>query len=118
MRNWTWTQTNKRPGVICKWIDDIVYQRIAPLILAELKKANPKNESGNRSFRHHQFLTKEVGLPKLKEHLAAVQALGRVSGYKWDVFMKMLDVAYPKQYQQMEIDFDFDDVELVSIDDK
>lgn len=30
----------------------------------------------------------------------------------------MLDVAYPKQYQQMEIDFDFDDVELVSIDDK
>ena len=25
---------------------------------------------------------------------------------------------YPKQYQQMEIDFDFDDVELVSIDDK
>ena len=118
MRNWTWTQTNKRPGVIGKWIDDIVYQRIAPLILAELKKANPKNESGNRSFRHHQFLTKEVGLPKLKEHLAAVQALGRVSGYKWDVFMKMLDVAYPKQYQQMEIDFDFDDVELVSIDDK
>lgn len=34
MRNWTWTQTNKRPGVIGKWIDDIVYQRIAPLILA------------------------------------------------------------------------------------
>lgn len=38
MRNWTWTQTNKRPGVIGKWIDDIVYQRIAPLILAELKR--------------------------------------------------------------------------------
>jgi len=41
---------DKMPGVIGKWIDDIVYQRIAPLILAELKKANPKNESCFKNF--------------------------------------------------------------------
>lgn len=108
MHNWTWTQTSKRPGVVGKWINDIVYERIAPLVLAELDKKNPKNENGNRSKKHHQYLSREVGLPKLRQHLEGVHALAVASKYDWVIFMKHMDNVYPKQYQQLEIDFDFD----------
>lgn len=111
MHNWNWDKTNKRPGVVGTWINDIVYERIAPLVLAELKKRNPKNDNGNRSYKHHQFLTREIGLPKLRQHLEAVHAIATISNFNWAVFMRNIDKAYPKQYQQLDIDFDFEDGE-------
>ncbi|WP_302562746.1 P63C domain-containing protein [Phocaeicola coprocola] len=108
MHNWNWEKTNKRPGVVGTWINDIVYERIAPLVLAELKRRNPRNENGNRSYKHHQFLTKEVGLPKLRQHLEAIHAIAMISNYNWSIFMHYIDKVYPKQYQQLNIDFDFD----------
>lgn len=108
MHDWSWTQTTKRPGVVGRWINDIVYDRIAPLIRKELEIRNPKNENGHRSYKHHQFLTQEIGLPKLQQHLEAIHALAIISNYKWDLFMRNMDKAYPRQYQQLEIDFDFD----------
>lgn len=106
MRNWTWIDTNKRPGVVGQWINDIVYERIGPMVLTELNKVNPKKETGARKGKHHQFLSEDIGHPKLREHLAAVQALGRASGYNWTRFMQMLDIAYPKQYQQYPLVFE------------
>lgn len=109
MHHWTWTKTNQRPGVVGQWINDIVYKRVAPLIFNELQRVNPKNESGNRSYRHHQFLTEDIGKPKLKQHLEAVHALAVASNYNWKVFMDMLDRVYPTQNQFLYIDFDWDD---------
>ena len=105
MRNWTWTQTNQRPGIVGQWINDIVYKRIAPLIYTELQRVNPRNENGNRSYKHHQFLTDEVGKPKLQKHLEAVHALAVASKYNWSRFMDMLDMVYPTKNQQLPIDF-------------
>lgn len=109
MNGWNWTGASKRPGVVGKWINDIVYERVAPKLLHELRKRNPKNENGNRSHKHHQFLTEEVGHPKLREHLAGVMAISRISGNNWQKFMRNLDQAYPKLYAQPELDFDWDD---------
>lgn len=109
MHDWTWTQTSKRPGVVGKWINDVVYERIAPLVLAELDRRNPRNDNGNRSKKHHQYLSREVGLPKLKQHLEAVHAIAMVAKYDWVTFMQFMDRAYPKQYQQLNIDFDFEE---------
>lgn len=111
MNGWTWTGTSKHPGVVGKWINDIVYERLAPKVLDELRKRNPKNENGNRSHKHFQFLTEEVGHPKLKEHLAGVMAIGRISKNNWKIFMRNLDKAYPKWYTQLELDFDLEDDE-------
>lgn len=105
MRGWTWNYAHRHPGIVGVWINDIVYERVAPLVLAELKKKNPKNESGVRKNKHHVFLTDEVGVPKLLNHLAAIEALGRASNYNWNVFMNMVDTAFPKQYQQMSFLF-------------
>lgn len=111
MHGWSWTLTHRRPGVVGKWINDIVYERLAPVILTELQKVNPKTDKGTRKDRHHQHLTEEIGRPKLKEHLAAVEALGRASGYNWVKFMQMLNAAFPKQYQQLDLLFP-DDVRV------
>lgn len=112
LHNWNWSKTNKHPGVVGYWINDIVYERLGPMVLTGLKKANPKNETGNRKGKLHQYLTTESGHPKLKEHLAAVQTLAKACGYNYPRFMQMLDTALPKQYQQMSFlfpDEDFDD---------
>lgn len=106
MRGWTWNYTHKHPGVVGVWINDIVYERLAPLVLTELKIKNPKNEKGVRKNTHHSLLTEEVGIPKLLNHLAAVEALGRAANFDWNKFMTMLDTAFPKQYQQLSFIFD------------
>lgn len=115
MRGWTWTGASKKPSVVGIWINDIVYERIAPGLLMELRKLNPKNGNGNRTFKHHQFLTEELGHPKLKEHISGVMAIGRLSNNNWSTFMRNLDRAYPKMYYQYEIfndcDFQLDEDE-------
>ncbi|MBL7690847.1 MAG: hypothetical protein JNM41_04580 [Flavipsychrobacter sp.] len=109
MRGWTWNYTHRHPGVVGIWINDIVYERIAPLVLSELRKKNPIKTGGGRKNRHHQFLSDELGVPKLLNHLAAVEALGRASGFDWHKFMALLDTAFPKQYQQIPL-FDYEEI--------
>ena len=109
MKNWTWQNTSKRPGVVGRIIGDIVYDRIGPCIHAELERLNPKNERGNRSSKHHQHLT-DVGKVKLGEHLATLHGLAIVSDYRWEKFMAYVDKTFPRQYQQLSL-FDPDDFE-------
>lgn len=106
MRNWTWEKAIKKPSFVGKIINDIVYERIAPLVMQELKDRNPKNESGNRRYRFHQFLTSDVGRPALKQHLAILHSFAVASDYNWARFMSLLDKSHPKQYQQLAL---FDD---------
>ena len=104
MRNWTWTQTSQRPGVIGQWIKDIVYDRLGPVV-PELERLNPKNANGNRSHKHHQFLSRDIGLPRLKEHLAAVHAIAVISNYDWATFKFNLDKAYPSKNSELFLNF-------------
>lgn len=105
MRDWDWSKTNKRPGVVGQWINNIVYERLGPNVKTYLEEVNPKNDNGNRKDRHHQYLTKDIGYPLLRERLAAIEALGKASGYNWIKFMIMLDNVFPRQNQQLMIDF-------------
>lgn len=105
MRGWTWQDTSKRPGVIGQWIRDIVYDRIAP-IMPELEKLNPKNANGNRSKRFHQFLSRDEGLPKLKEYLFSVHALVVASDYNWDKFKQTLNKVYPRMNEELFLAFE------------
>lgn len=103
LRGWNWKgmQVN-RPSVVGKYTNDIVYERLAPGILDELKRRNPSDDSGARSARHHQFLTEDVGHPALAQHLHAVLGLMRASN-SWEQFKQMLDRAFPKQGTQLPL---------------
>lgn len=92
----------KRPGVVGKYTNNIVYERLAPGILDELEKRNPKDDRGNRRGKHHQLLTDEVGHPALAQHLYAV--IGAMRAHtKWDDFLRFLNRAYPKKNSNLEL---------------
>lgn len=86
----------KRPQYIGHLTNDLIYARLAPGVLEELRVKNPE-----RKVKHFQWLTAEVGHPKLSEHLTAVTVLMKVSD-SWDAFKAMLDKALPK-YKEMPL---------------
>lgn len=106
MRGWSW---DCKPRYMGKIINDIVYERIAPFILEELRKKNPKLDNGNRKYKFHQFLTSEEGKPLLKQHLAIIHSFCVASDYNWGRFMSLLDKAHPKHYQELAL---FDNIDF------
>lgn len=106
LRKWTWKGMSvNRPQAVANYTKDLVYQRLAPGILEELEKRNPKDERGRRLGKHHQLLTEDVGHPALAQHLHATIALMRVNT-EWDGFKKMLDKVFPKRGDTLSLDFD------------
>ena len=103
MHNWTWERAAKKPQIVGKWINDIVYERIGPCIYTELQELNPVNEKGNRKYKHHQLFTSDVGKPALKEHLHTLHAFAVLSNYDWERFMRNVDKVFPKKYQQLDM---------------
>lgn len=85
----------QKPRVVGTLTNNLVYSRLAPGVLEELRRKNPRNASGNRPAKHHQHLTRDLGHPRLQEHLAAVTALMKASTTK-EQFMAMIDRALPK----------------------
>jgi hypothetical protein len=105
LRGWPWNKLSvKRPILVGKLTNDIVYERLAPGVLAELQNKNPKDDHGRRKSTHHQWLTEDVGHPALAQHLHAIIGLMRAST-SWTQFHGMLDKAFPKRGDTMPLEF-------------
>lgn len=105
LRGWQYVPFSvKRPGVVGKYTNDLIYERLAPGVLEELKRVTPRDEKGRTKHRYFQRLTEDVGHPRLREHLTAVIALMRAST-KWAQFYRLLQRALPKPMEQMPLDF-------------
>lgn len=106
LRGWDYEPGNvKRPGVIGHDTNDLVYARLAPGVLEELRTKNPKTLAGRRKHKHFQWLTDDVGDPRLREHIASVTTLMRASK-NWADFKRMIDVALPKYGETMAMQLD------------
>jgi len=105
LKGWQWQGMKiNRPSVVGHYTNDVIYQRLAPGVLDELKKINPPDEAGHRKNKHHQWLTPDVGHPKLRDHLNGIIALMRASA-SWDQFKRMADRAFPKLNTTMLLPF-------------
>lgn len=103
LRGWSYpTPGGARPGVVGIYTNDLVYERLAPGLLDELEKRNPKNDSGNRKTKHHQWMTPDIGDPALTNHIHAVMGMMRASD-SWDQLMNLMDRAYPKKGTQIPL---------------
>ena len=98
MKGLTWTLANKgkKPQYIGHYINNYVYSRLAPQVLAELKKLNPKDEKGNKKGTYTQYINIDYGHPKLKEHLSILTAFAKATGYNWNNWNRMVERALPK----------------------
>jgi hypothetical protein len=74
--------------------NNIVYKRLAPKILINLKEKTPISKNGHKTARLHQSLTADIGYSKLKEHLASIVTLMKISS-DYDGFIEKLDMVHP-----------------------
>lgn len=72
--------------------NNAIYERLAPELLPELKKLASKQA---RKAKLHQFLSEDIGHPKLREHLSSVITILKLSKDK-ENFYEMLDRIHPK----------------------
>ena len=108
LRGWSGPDGHKRTPLIGHITNDLVYDRLAPGVLDELKRINPKLPTGRRRTTHHQWFTPDFGHPRLKEHLAAVMALMRAAP-NWGRFTAMVNRALPKQNETPPLPLGDDD---------
>ncbi len=85
----------RRPQYFGHLTNDIVYKRLAPGVLEELKRVTPRNEAGRRKHKYFQRLTSNVGYPKLREHLGSVVTIMKLSK-DWRDFSIKLDQLHPR----------------------
>ncbi len=106
LKNWTLDKkTMKMPGVVGKYTNDLIYDRLAPGILEELHKKNPIiEETGRRKTKHHQWLTDDIGHPALDKHFSGVMALMRANTH-WEQFKRGIERAYPRIGTQLALKF-------------
>lgn len=95
-----------RPMYFGNLTNDIVYERLAPGVLEELKRQTPRTPKGSPKNKLHQRLTPDSGHPKLREHLASVVTVMKLSE-TWSDFILKLDRVHPKYGKTMALDFDF-----------
>ena len=94
--------TVKRPQYFGYLTNDIIYDRIAPGVKEELKKTTPKAISGRHSQHLHRRLTPDLGHPKLREHMASVVTIMKLSNDYSDFHVK-LDRLHPKFGETMPL---------------
>jgi len=81
LHGWTRDPHDRRkPQYIGKLTTRLIYDKLPPGVRVELERRNPvREENGRRRFKHHQFLTEDIGHPVLERHMAQVIALMKVS---------------------------------------
>lgn len=93
----------KRPRMVGKQTVELIYDKLPPGVLAELRSKNPVvYKGGTRKHRHHQLLTQDIGNPHLEKQVASVTTLMRVSN-TWAGFKRLFDKAFPRREQQEEL---------------
>ena len=97
-------ETVKRPQYFGHLTNDIIYDRLAPGLKDELRNSTPKLPSGKRKHHMHRKLTPDMGHPKLREHLASVTTIMRLSD-TYDDFKKNLDKIHPRYGETIPMDF-------------
>lgn len=97
--------TVKKPMYFGHLTNDIVYKRLAPGVLDELKRVTPRDAEGRLKHQLHRKLSDDVGHPKLREHLAKVVTVMQLSrDYKQ--FESQLDIVVPRYGDTKPLDLD------------
>jgi hypothetical protein len=90
-----------RPAFFGTITNEVIYRRLAPELLPELKKAATKAE---KKAKLHQWLTNDLGHPKLREHLASIVSILKLSKTP-DEFKRNVDLVHPRFGKNLDLDF-------------
>lgn len=107
LKKWDYTVNGikKRPGVIGKWTNELIYNQLPKGVLDELKRNTPKSKAGNYTARFFQSLTQDIGHPALTAQIYKVIGIMNISN-TWDEFKSNFNRMVDRNNGQTEIDFD------------
>jgi hypothetical protein len=95
----------KGPRYAGKLTNELIYKKLPPGVLQELRKLNPADNNWQRRHKHFQYLTGDIGNGHLEKQVAVVTTLMRISK-DWKTFRKHFADAFPppgKQYTLFDI---------------
>ena len=94
LNGWAWNN-GKMPGVVGTWTNDLVYDRLTKGMLEELKRINPKDESGRRKHYNYKFFTPDFGYPALTQRLYELLGMARACT-NWNEYYRLVDRTFPR----------------------
>lgn len=110
LKGWPWPGMKKnRYSIVAHYTRDLVYDRMGPGVLRELERKTPKDATGQRPNKFHQWLTDDVGDPMLAQHLTSLLTLQRLAlanGYGWRRFLLTVDQVMPRYGDTMPLPID------------
>lgn len=83
-----------KPAEVGKFTKEQVYRRLHPGIVSELEARNPEVVPGRRMYKHHQWLSREIGHVALEKHIAQILVVMKLSK-DWQHFMANLQRVLP-----------------------
>lgn len=108
LRGWDFKPNSvKKPVLVGKLTNSIVYSRLPSGVLVELRVKTPRYENGKLKHHFHRLLTPNIGHPHLERHLSATTALMRASKC-WDSFLELMNRAFPLQKDSQQLILDID----------
>jgi hypothetical protein len=109
LKGWKWPGMSKnRYSVVGHYTNNLVFDRLAPGLLKELKVRSPKNDKGRRDLMH-PWLSEDVGDPMLAQHLHTLvmfQRLAIANGHGWNKFLHTIDQVLPRRGDTLPLPFD------------
>jgi hypothetical protein len=100
--------TTKRTAYVGKLTNKLIYEKLPPGVLPQLKRSNPVlPETKRRKHKHFQFLTDTVGNVHLEKQITAVTTLLRATpDGNWKLFETLFNHAYPPAQGDLFADLD------------
>lgn len=83
--------------------NDLIYRRLAPGVFDELRAKNPV-VNGKRQAKHFQWLTDNIGNPKLLQHLGSIVTLMKLHD-NYEAFKTTLEKIHPPYREAPLIDW-------------
>ena len=89
--------TTRRTAYIGKLTNKLIYERLPPGVLPQLRRKNPVNSvTKRRKHKHFQFLTEDIGNVHLEKQITAVTTLLRATpDGNWRLFEALFNQAFP-----------------------
>lgn len=95
----------EKPGIVGKYTNDLIYERLAPGVLEKLQELTPRNEQGKLKQKLHQRLTPDAGVRELDHHLVRIVMLMKDSS-SWQGLMTKVKRHFPSFRSTLSLPFD------------
>lgn len=101
---WDYYENCGRPAVLGHITNNLIYKRLAPGVLEDLRKRIPRDNKGRLTKKLFQGLTADYGHPKVREQLIGTTMLAKYSP-NVQTFNERMDREYPQYGKTMPLPF-------------